>query len=150
MPGYWDQPVATSGAIDPEGWYHTADLGFLDRDGYLYVHDRLKDMIVTGGENVYPAEVENVIHAHPSVAEVAVIGVPSDRWGEQVHALVVLRPGHEVEARALLDHTRASLAGYKCPKSIEFVGSLPRNPSGKVLRRELREPYWQSAGRPVG
>jgi acyl-CoA synthetase (AMP-forming)/AMP-acid ligase II len=150
MPGYWNQPTATFEAIDPEGWYHTGDLGYLDREGYLYVHDRLKDMIVTGGENVYPAEVENVIHAHPAVAEVAVIGVPSDRWGEQVHALVVLRRGHDLDAAALFDHTRASLASYKCPKSVDFVQSLPRNPSGKVLRRELREPYWQSAYRPVG
>jgi acyl-CoA synthetase (AMP-forming)/AMP-acid ligase II len=105
---------------------------------------------VTGGENVYAAEVENVLEGHRAVAEVAVIGIPSERWGEQVHALVVRRPGQDVDEAVLVAYTRETLAGYKCPKSVDFVESLPRNPSGKVLRRELRAPFWEAHDRSIG
>jgi acyl-CoA synthetase (AMP-forming)/AMP-acid ligase II len=150
MSGYWRRPEASATVIDAEGWFHTGDLGYCDVDGYLYIHDRLKDMIVTGGENVYAAEVENVLEGHRAVAEVAVIGIPSERWGEQVHALVVRRPGQDVDEAVLVAYTRETLAGYKCPKSVDFVESLPRNPSGKVLRRELRAPFWEAHDRSIG
>ncbi|CAN7508471.1 hypothetical protein LJR164_003495 [Phenylobacterium sp. LjRoot164] len=107
-------------------------------------------MIVSGGENIYPAEVENALFSHPAVADAAVVGVPDDRWGEAVKAFVVLRPGAEADAAAVMDHCRALIAGYKVPKSVDFIAVLPRNPSGKVLRRELRAPYWEGRGRNVG
>ena len=150
MKGYWNRPDATAEAIDAEGWFRTGDAGFLDADGYLHIHDRVKDMIVTGGENVYPAEVENALFSHPDVADAAVIGVPDPRWGEAVKAMVVLRPGAEADAAAIIAHCRTQIAGYKVPKSIDFVSALPRNPSGKVLRRELRRPYWEGQARQVG
>ena len=140
MKGYWNRPEATAEAIDAEGWFKTGDAGYFDADGFLFMHDRVKDMIVTGGENVYPAEVENALFAHPSVADAAVIGVPDDRWGEAVKAVVVLKPGAEADPAAILAHCRERIAGYKVPKSVDFAAALPRNPSGKVLRRELREP----------
>ncbi|MDQ6696921.1 MAG: long-chain-fatty-acid--CoA ligase, partial [Actinomycetota bacterium] len=139
MKGYWNQPDATTEALLPDGWFRTGDLGALDEDGYLFLHDRLKDMIVSGGENVYPAEVEEVLLLHPAVAEAAVIGVPHDRWGETPKAVVVLIPGGEATERQLIELARDQLAHYKCPTAIEFVAVLPRNASGKVLRRVLRE-----------
>ncbi|MCA6229412.1 MAG: fatty acid--CoA ligase, partial [Phenylobacterium sp.] len=123
---------------------------FFDADGYLFIHDRVKDMIVTGGENVYPAEVENALMSHPAVADAAVIGVPDDRWGEAVKAIVVLRPDAVMDPEDVIAHCRTLIAGYKTPKTIDFIDVLPRNPSGKVLRRELREPYWQGRERRVG
>ncbi len=144
MKGYWHKPEATAQAIR-ETWFHTGDAGYFDEEGFLYIHDRLKDMIVSGGENVYPAEVENAVFGHPAVADVAVIGVPDDKWGEAVKAIVVLKPGTEVTSEELIDYARARIAGFKIPRTIDFVGALPRNPSGKILRRELREPFW--AGR---
>jgi fatty-acyl-CoA synthase len=150
MKGYWNRPDATAASIDSEGWYKTGDAGFFDADGYLFIHDRVKDMIVSGGENVYPAEVENAIFSHPCVADAAVIGVPDERWGEAVKAIVVLREGSPADPASIIAHCRERIAGYKTPKSVDFVAVLPRNPSGKVLRRELREPYWQGHTRRVG
>jgi acyl-CoA synthetase (AMP-forming)/AMP-acid ligase II len=153
MQAYWNRPTETAEAFR-DGWYHTGDEGHLDADGYLYLVDRVKDMIVTGGENVYPAEVENVLMRHPAVADVAVIGVPDEKWGEAVKAIVVPAPDSDVAPAdiqaALIAFARESLAGYKLPKSVDLAEALPRNPSGKLLKRELREPYWEGADRRVG
>lgn len=150
MRGYWNRPDATRSTVDEEGWLRTGDAGYLDEDGYLYIQDRIKDMIITGAENVYPAEVENAIHGHPHVAEVAVIGVPDDTWGEAVKAIVVPKPGIEPDAASIIAYTRERIAHYKAPRSVDFLATpLPRNPSGKILRRELREPYWVGKERRV-
>ncbi|HEY1281404.1 MAG TPA: long-chain-fatty-acid--CoA ligase [Acidimicrobiales bacterium] len=137
MSAYWANPAATAEAMR-DGWMHTGDLGHRSAEGYLFVTDRLKDMIVTGGENVYPREVEDVLFAHPAVLEAGVIGVPDARWGERVHAVVVLRPDGSASAEELIAHCRDELAGYKCPKTVEFIAALPKNATGKVLKRELR------------
>jgi long-chain acyl-CoA synthetase len=138
-PGYFNRPEETAATLTADGWLKTGDGGYLDDDGYLFLTDRIKDMIVSGGENVYPVEVEEVLAQHPDVAEVAVIGVPDERWGETVKALVVARTGTSPTADELVAFARERLAGYKLPRSIEFVAGLPRTPSGKVLKRELRE-----------
>jgi acyl-CoA synthetase (AMP-forming)/AMP-acid ligase II len=148
MRGYWNLPDATREALRG-GWMHTGDAGRLDDEGYLYIQDRVKDMIVSGGENVYPREVEDVLFEHPSVADAAVIGVPHAQWGEGVKAIVVLRPGARASADEILEFCRGRLAGYKRPGSVDFVDALPRNPSGKVLKRELREPWWKGRTRRV-
>ena len=132
------------------GWMRTGDAAFVDKDGYFFVYDRVKDMIVTGGENVYPAEVENAVFGHPSVADVAVIGVPDDKWGEAVKAVVVLKPGAGADEASIIAWARQNVAAYKTPKSIDFVETIPRNASGKILRRELRKPYWEGRERMVG
>ena len=116
----------------------------------MFIHDRVKDMIVSGGENVYPAEVENALFAHPQIADVAVIGVPDEKWGEAVKACVVLEAGAEVTGEDIIAFARERIAGYKLPKTVDFIDALPRNPSGKILRRELREPYWKDQNRRVG
>ncbi len=149
MRGYWNKPEATAETIDSDGWLRTGDAGYLDADGYLFIRDRVKDMIISGGENVYPAEVENALHAHPAVREAAVIGVPDEKWGEAVKACVVLKPGESLTEAEVIAHARRHIAGYKCPKSVDFIPALPRNPSGKVLRRELRAPYWEGKDRAV-
>ena len=149
MSGYWNNPEATAEAIDADGWFRSGDAGFL-RDGRLYLHDRVKDMIVSGAENIYPAEVENAVMSHPGVAEVAVIGVPHDRWGETVKAIVVRAPGSQVTEEEIIAHARTNLAHYKCPTSVEFVDELPRNATGKILKRDLREPFWQGHDRRIG
>ncbi len=149
MKGYWNQPEATAATIDGAGWLRTGDAGYLDADGYLYIHDRVKDMIVSGGENVYPAEVENVLMAHPAVADVAVIGVPDERWGETGKAIVVKAEGVDVTPEELIDFSRGRLAKFKCPTSVEFTDAIPRNPSGKVLKKDLRAPYWEGYERHV-
>ncbi|MGY2488437.1 fatty acid--CoA ligase [Cupriavidus sp. CP313] len=149
MAGYWQMPGETRAALDSDGWLQTGDAGYLDEDGYLYIHDRVKDMIISGAENIYPAEVENAIYGHASVAEVAVIGVPDQKWGEAVKAVVVLKPGAAADVEDILSFTRARIAAFKLPKSIDFVESLPRNAAGKVLRRQLREPYWAGLERKV-
>lgn len=149
MPGYWNQVEATAVTIDAAGWLHTGDAGYLDQDGYLFIYDRVKDMVVSGGENIYPAEVENAIYGYPGIADVAVIGVPDPTWGEAVKALIVPEAGRALDRQAIIDWARARIAGYKVPKSIEFVESLPRNASGKVLRRVLRERYWIGSDRRV-
>lgn len=148
MAGYWNREEATREALRG-GWMHTGDAGVLDEEGYLYIQDRVKDMIVSGGENIYPREIEDVLHRHPAVADVAVIGVPDAQWGEAVKAVVVLRPGESASEQEILEFCRGPLAGYKRPRSVDFVAELPRNPTGKVLKRELREPYWRSHGRRV-
>ncbi len=150
MEGYWNRPEATAETIRPDGWLRTGDAGFMNPDGYFFVHDRVKDMIVTGGENVYPAEVENAILGCPGVADAAVIGVPDERWGEAVKAVVVLAPGATPDPAAVIAYARERIAGFKAPKSVDFIDVLPRNPSGKVLRRELRKPYWEGRARQVG
>ncbi|HVV65211.1 MAG TPA: long-chain-fatty-acid--CoA ligase [Rhizomicrobium sp.] len=149
MKGYWNNPDATAKAVCAERWFSTGDAGFFDAEGYLYIHDRVKDMIVSGGENVYPAEVENALMGHPAVADVAVIGVPDERWGEAVKAIVVKKPGLEPTPADIIAYARARIAGYKLPKSVDFIEALPRNPSGKVLRKDLRRPYWEGRDRQV-
>lgn len=149
MQGYWRLPEATAETIDADGFLHTGDAGYLDADGYLYIHDRIKDMIVSGGENVYSVEVESVLSEHDAVADVAVIGIPSDRWGEEVAAFIVMRDGASASEEALSGFARQKLAGFKIPRSYFFVGELPRSPAGKVLKRELRARFWDQAERQV-
>ncbi len=149
MTEYWNKPEATAEVFEG-GWYHTGDAGYLDDDGYLFLVDRVKDMIVTGGENVYSAEVENAISSHPAVMQVAVIGIPDDTWGEAVHAIVVLNEGHTATADELIAHARESIAGYKVPKSVDFRDEpLPLSGAMKVLKRELRAPYWEGHDRGI-
>ena len=137
MKGYWNKPEATADALRG-GWLHTGDIGYLDEDGYLYITDRKKDMIISGGSNIYPREIEEVICRHPGVFEVAVIGVPDAKWGEATRALVVAREGH-----------RLTEASYKKPQSVEFLPALPKNAYGKVLKRELRERFWTARDRRI-
>jgi acyl-CoA synthetase (AMP-forming)/AMP-acid ligase II len=146
--GYWGDAASTAEALRG-GWMHTGDVGYLSDAGYLYVVDRLKDVIVTGGENVYSREVEDALYGHPDVLEAAVIAIPSDRWGEAVHALVVARAGTAPTAEGLTAHCRQRLASYKVPKSIELVGELPRNALGKLNKKALRERYWAGRERTV-
>jgi acyl-CoA synthetase (AMP-forming)/AMP-acid ligase II len=141
MKGYWNRLEATAEALRG-GWMHTGDAGVMDDEGYLYIQDRVKDMIVSGGENVYPRVVEEVLFQHPAVADAAVIGVPDERWGETVKAIVVLRQGMNATAEEIIEFCRGKLGGFERPRSVDFVEALPRNPSGKVLKRVLREPYW--------
>jgi acyl-CoA synthetase (AMP-forming)/AMP-acid ligase II len=154
MKGYWRNAEATEEAY-PEGrdengvgWFRSGDAGYM-REGYLYIHDRVKDMILSGGENIYPAEIENVLMSHPAIADVAVIGVPSEKWGEAVKAIVVDAAGDALSDEKLIAYCRERLAHYKCPTSVSRVDALPRNPSGKILKTELREPYWKGKGRRV-
>jgi acyl-CoA synthetase (AMP-forming)/AMP-acid ligase II len=149
MREYWNKPDATA-EVFRGGWYHSGDAGYLDEHGYLFLVDRVKDMIVTGGENVYSTEVENAIASHAAVAQVAVIGIPHDVWGEAVHAIVVLKEGAAVTSEELIDHARDAIAGYKLPKTVEFrTDPLPLSGAMKVLKRELRAPYWEGHGRGV-
>lgn len=143
MLGYWGKPEETAKVLR-DGWYHTGDGGYLDQGGYLYIVDRMKDMIISGGENVYSAEVENAILQHPSVALNAVIAVPSEAWGEGVHAVVVLKPGATLTLAELQAHCKTLIAGYKCPKTVEFREQLPMSSVGKVLKAALREPHWNA------
>ena len=149
MAGYWRLPEATAATVGDDGWLRTGDAGYLDEDGYLFIHDRVKDMIISGAENIYPAEVESAVYGHPDVAEVAVIGVPDDVWGEAVKAIVVLKPGTTPDSESIIAFARSRIATFKSPKSIDFIEALPRNASGKILRRELREPYWAGRARRV-
>jgi len=149
MVGYWNMEEATANAITPDGWFRSGDAGYLDADGYLYIHDRIKDMIISGGENIYPAEVESALMSHPAVADVAVIGVPDARWGEAVKAIVVRVPEGELSEQELIEFGREQLAHFKCPSSVDWTDALPRNPSGKILKTELREPYWRDEERRV-
>jgi acyl-CoA synthetase (AMP-forming)/AMP-acid ligase II len=148
MNGYWRRPDETARTLR-DGWLHTGDVGRLDDEGYLFVEDRVKDMVVSGGENVYPRAVESVLFEHPAVADAAVIGVPDERWGEAVKAVVTLRPGTQATEGELIDFCRPRLAGFERPKSVDFVDALPRTASGKVLKRVLREPYWAGHARRV-
>jgi len=149
MLGYWDKPDDTARTLVDDRWLRTGDAGYVDQEGYLFLHDRIKDMVISGGENIYPAEVENVLLAIPGVADAAVIGVPDERWGETVKAIVVRAPDASLERASIIAFCRERLAHYKCPTSVDFVATLPRNPSGKVLKRELREPYWRDRQRQV-
>ncbi|MBL6612716.1 MAG: long-chain fatty acid--CoA ligase [Reyranella sp.] len=147
MQGYWRQPELTARAVRG-GWMHTGDGAYMDEDGFIFVVDRLKDMIISGGENVYSGEVENALAQHPAVQACAVIGIPSAQWSESVHAVVVLKTGHTADAEALIAHCKSLIAGYKCPRSVDFAEALPLSGAGKVLKTTLRDPYWQ--GRPRG
>ncbi len=147
---YWRRPADTEAAYWPGGWFRTGDAGYLDADGYLFLKDRIKDLLMSGGENIYPAEVENALMAHPAVLEVAVIGVPSPKWGETPLAVVVPKPGQSIDGDELIAFAREHLAHYKCPTAVEVVEALPRNPSGKVLKRELRAPWWAGHERNIG
>jgi acyl-CoA synthetase (AMP-forming)/AMP-acid ligase II len=146
---YWNLPEATQNTVTEDGWIYTGDAGYLDSDGYLFIHDRVKDMIITGGENVYPAEVESAIYGHPALAEVAVIGVPDEKWGEAVKAVCVAKPGMSIDESDIIAWTRERIAGFKVPKSIDVIDALPRNASGKILRKDLRAPYWEGRERQV-
>ncbi|MBM3540709.1 MAG: long-chain fatty acid--CoA ligase [Alphaproteobacteria bacterium] len=148
MRGYWNRPDATAETLRG-GWLHTGDVGYLDEDGYLFITDRMKDLIISGGANIYPREVEEVLLTHPAVRETAVFGVPDDKWGEAVKATVVLHPGRSAGADELIAHCRAHLASYKKPKSIDFVDALPKNATGKILKRQLRDAYWRDSTRKV-
>jgi long-chain acyl-CoA synthetase len=149
MLGYWKQPELSERTLRG-GWLHTGDGGYMDEEGYVYVVDRVKDMIISGGENVYSAEVENAIYQHPAVAECAVIGIPHDKWGEQVHAVVRCKEGQKLDAEGLMAHCRDLIAGYKCPRSVDFVSApLPLSGAGKILKTELRKPYWEGKEKQV-
>ncbi len=149
MRGYWNLSEATAEALRG-GWMHTGDAGIMDEEGYIFIQDRVKDMIVSGGENIYPREIEDVLFQHPGLTDAAVIGVPDPKWGETVKAIVVKKEGQDVSAEDVLAFCRDKLGGYKQPRSVDFVTELPRNPSGKVLKKELREPYWKGHTRRVG
>jgi long-chain acyl-CoA synthetase len=149
MGGYYNREAETAAALTADGWLRTGDGGYRDEDGYLFLTDRIKDMIVSGGENIYPVEVEEVLAQHPGVGDVAVIGVPDERWGEMVMALVVLAPGVVLDGDELVAFARERLAGYKLPRAVEFVAELPRSPAGKVLKRELRVRYGATEPSPV-
>ncbi len=147
MKGYWKNEEATKAAITPDGWFKTGDAGYL-REGYLYIHDRVKDMVVSGGENIYPAEIENALMKHPLIADIAVIGVPDEKWGESVKAIIT-RTSNDLTEADVFAYARENLAHYKCPTTIDWIEALPRNPSGKVLKTELRKPYWEGQERMV-
>ena len=149
MLGYWNKPEQTAAALK-DGWVYTGDGAYRDDDGFIFIVDRLKDMIVTGGENVFSAEVESAISTHPAVAAVAVIGIPSEKWGEAVHAIVIKKPDVEVSEAEIVDHCRAMIANYKLPRQIEFrTEPLPLSGAGKVLKKDLRAPYWEGTERGV-
>ena len=139
MKGYWNNPEASAAAFDQDGWLHTGDVGYFDDEGFLYLCDRLKDMVITGGENVYPAEVESVLYAHPAIAECAVVGAPDEKWGERVVAVVVLKPGATLTLDELRSFAQSRLARYKLPAELRLVPTLPRNAAGKLLKSRLRE-----------
>ena len=148
MKGYWNMPEETAKSIR-NGWFYTGDAGYTDKAGYIFIHDRVKDMIVSGGENIYPAEVENAMMKHPAVADVAVIGIPDDRWGEVPLAIVVRKPDAAVTEDDIIAFGRTQLAGFKTPKKVAWADALPRNPSGKILKKDLRAPYWVGRTRQV-
>ena len=150
MKGYYKQPEESAKVVDADGWYFSGDAGMLDEDGYLYIQDRLKDMIVSGGENIYSAEVEGALFEHEAIEDVCVIGVPSARWGEEVKALVVLKEGASLTAEELILFVRERIAGFKVPKTVEFREKLLRSGMGKLLKNDMREPYWEGHSRRVG
>jgi fatty-acyl-CoA synthase len=141
MKGYWNRPDATAEAIDTQGWFHSGDIGYLDDEDFLFLCDRVKDMVITGGENVYPAEVESILYGHPSILEVAVIGLPDEKWGEAVTAIAVLEKGTSLDLEELRAFAGDSLARYKLPTELRFVDILPRNPAGKVQKFKLKEQF---------
>ena len=146
---YWNRPDENAKAMLDGGWFLTGDAGMMDDDGYLFIQDRIKDMIISGGENVYPAQVESALYGHPEIADIAVIGVPDQKWGEAVKAVIVRKPDSDLTEDGVIAYARERIAGFKCPKSVDFIEMLPRNPSGKILRRALRAPYWEGKERAV-
>ena len=148
MKGYWRNPEATAATIK-NGWLHTGDIGYMDEKGYLFLMDRSKDMVITGGENVYPREIEDVLQTHPAVHEVSVFGIPDPKWGEAIKAVVALNPEKTATEKELIDFCKDNLAGYKKPKSVDFVDELPKNNYGKILKRVLRYPYWEGKERKI-
>ncbi len=148
MKGYWKRDEANAESIVDE-WFFTGDAGFFDEDGFLFIHDRVKDMIISGGENIYPAEVENALMSHPDIIDAAVVGVPDDKWGETVKAFVTLSEDKNHSEADIISYSKEQIASYKCPTSVDFINDIPRNPSGKILRRVLREPFWEEKGRNV-
>jgi acyl-CoA synthetase (AMP-forming)/AMP-acid ligase II len=148
MKGYWKEPERTAETIK-NGWLYTRDMGYLDEGGYLFLTDRKSDMIISGGFNIYPTEVENALMEHKAVFEAAAVGVPDDVWGEAVKAVVVLKPGAKATEADLIEHCKERLASFKKPKSVDIVESLPKSPVGKIMRRVIREPYWQGRTRRV-
>ena len=149
MRGYWNKPDETAYALRG-GWMHTGDIGYCDEDGFLFIVDRLKDMIVSGGENVYSTEVENAIYQHPAVAYCAVIGIPHEKWGESVHAIVVPKEGYTLTEDTIMNHCREYIAGYKCPRSVEIRHeALPMSGAGKILKKVLRKPFWTDTTRQI-
>ena len=148
MKEYWKMPEQTA-EVFKNGWFHTGDMGTMDEGGYIYIVDRKSDMIISGGFNIYPREVEEVIMTHPGVAEAAVIGVPDDIWGESVKAFVVIRKGIEVSPEEIIEHCQQNLAGYKKPKTVDFIEEIPKNLYGKIDRRALKEPFWKNSDRRV-
>jgi long-chain acyl-CoA synthetase len=149
MLGYWNRPEETAHAL-VDGWYRTGDVAYADSHGYLYIVDRAKDMIISGGENVYTTEVENALYANPAVLEAAAFGIPDEKWGEAVHAEVVLKPGHSITGDELISYARTLIAGYKVPRSINVrAEALPKSGAGKILKRDLRAPFWEGKERSV-
>jgi acyl-CoA synthetase (AMP-forming)/AMP-acid ligase II len=149
MQGYHNKPEATASAITSDGWFRTGDIGRVDEDGFIFIEDRLKDMIISGGENIYSVEVERAITDHPAVLDAAVFGIPDPKWGESVKAVVELSSGAEATEAELIEWCKERLARYKCPKSVDIVAALPRNPTGKLLKRDLRKPYWENQDRAI-
>ncbi|MBI4764932.1 MAG: AMP-binding protein [Deltaproteobacteria bacterium] len=149
MMGYWKNPELTKETLR-NGWYHTGDMGYMDEARYLFLMDRKADMIVTGGENVYPKETEDVLYQHPAVLECAVVSAPDVKWGERVQAAVVLKPDMAVTEEELIDHCKKHLAGYKCPKGVEFWDVLPKTPVQKILRKEIKKKFWEGRERSIG
>jgi long-chain acyl-CoA synthetase len=148
MLGYWNRPDENTAALQ-KGWMHTGDGGYMDEEGFLFIVDRVKDVIISGGENVYSAEVENALGQHVGIAQSAVIGVPSEQWGETVHAIIVLKPGAEVTGEEVMAHCHDLIAGYKCPRSVELRESLPLSGTGKIQKNELRKPFWVGRSRNI-
>jgi long-chain acyl-CoA synthetase len=150
MQGYWNRPETTKEVLY-DGWMLTGDAAYMDENGYVYIVDRVKDMIISGGENIYSAEVEQAVYSHPAVLECAVIGVPDDKWGERVHAIIRLRDGSAADEAEILAHCRTQIGGYKCPRSASFTDQpLPLSGAGKILKTELRKPFWEGTSRNVG
>jgi long-chain acyl-CoA synthetase len=149
MVGYWNKPEETANSIR-NGWVHTGDAGFMDEDGFVFLVDRVKDMIVSGGENVYSAETENAVMNHPAVQQVVVIGIPSDTWGEQVHAEIILKEGHLANEAEIISKASEYIANYKCPRSVKFrTEPFPLSGAGKLLKREVRKAYWEGKDRQI-
>jgi acyl-CoA synthetase (AMP-forming)/AMP-acid ligase II len=149
MQGYWKNPDLTQKVLRG-GWYHTGDMGYQDEEGYLFLVDRKADMIVTGGENVYPKEVEDVLYEHPAIAMAAVVSAPDKKWGERVQAVAVLKPGHSVDEQELIAFCKKKLGGYKCPKAVDFWDVLPTSTVGKILRKDIKKKFWEGHGRSIG